>query len=64
MLMKVMIAMNPTIPATIEERRELRPIARNTERFQMMLDELREIAGIADELGIRGAHHRRAPLSH
>jgi alkanesulfonate monooxygenase SsuD/methylene tetrahydromethanopterin reductase-like flavin-dependent oxidoreductase (luciferase family) len=42
----------PTIPATNEEREELRPIGRSTERYQMMLEELRNIAILADELGI------------
>ena len=42
--MKVSVFAMPTIPATIEERRVLRPIGRNTERYQMMLDELRTIA--------------------
>ena len=49
--MKVSVFAMPTIPATIEERRRLRPIGRNTERYQMMLDELRTIATLADELG-------------
>jgi alkanesulfonate monooxygenase SsuD/methylene tetrahydromethanopterin reductase-like flavin-dependent oxidoreductase (luciferase family) len=49
--MKVSVFAMPTIPATIEERRALRPIGRNTERYQMMLDELRAIATLADELG-------------
>ncbi len=42
----------PTIPATWEEREALRPIGRNTERYQMMLEELRNLAIAADELGI------------
>jgi alkanesulfonate monooxygenase SsuD/methylene tetrahydromethanopterin reductase-like flavin-dependent oxidoreductase (luciferase family) len=41
----------PTIPATMEERRALRPIGRNTERFQMMLEELRELVVMADQAG-------------
>ncbi|MHB8692205.1 MAG: LLM class flavin-dependent oxidoreductase [Solirubrobacteraceae bacterium] len=49
--MKVSVFAMPTIPATLEERRELRPIGRNTERYQMMLDELRTIAVLADDLG-------------
>ena len=49
--MKVSVFAMPTIPATLNERRELKPIGRNTERYQMMLDELREIAVLADELG-------------
>jgi alkanesulfonate monooxygenase SsuD/methylene tetrahydromethanopterin reductase-like flavin-dependent oxidoreductase (luciferase family) len=41
----------PTIPATIEERRKLRPIGRNTERYQRMLEELRALATAADDYG-------------
>jgi alkanesulfonate monooxygenase SsuD/methylene tetrahydromethanopterin reductase-like flavin-dependent oxidoreductase (luciferase family) len=49
--MKVSVFAMPTIPATLKERRELKPIGRNTERYQMMLEELRSIAVLADELG-------------
>ena len=49
--MKVSVFAMPTIPATLDERKKMRPIGRNTERYQMMLDELREIAVLADELG-------------
>lgn len=49
--MKVNLFTMPTIPATAEERRELRPIGRNTERYQMMVEELRDLAVLADELG-------------
>lgn len=49
--MKVSVFAMPTVPATIEERRALKPIGRNTERYQMMLDELRGIAELADGLG-------------
>jgi alkanesulfonate monooxygenase SsuD/methylene tetrahydromethanopterin reductase-like flavin-dependent oxidoreductase (luciferase family) len=42
----------PTVPATNEERARLRPIGRNTERFQMMLEELRRLAIMADDLGV------------
>jgi alkanesulfonate monooxygenase SsuD/methylene tetrahydromethanopterin reductase-like flavin-dependent oxidoreductase (luciferase family) len=49
--MKVSVFAMPTIPATLKERDRLRPIGRNTERYQMMLEELRTIAVLADELG-------------
>lgn len=49
--MKVSVFTMPTVPATTEERRALRPIGRNTERYQMMLEELRGLATMADELG-------------
>jgi len=50
--MKVDLFAMPTVPATHAEREALRPIGRNTERYQMMLDELRSLAIMADELGI------------
>ena len=31
-------------PGTLEDRQRLRPIGRNTERYQQMLDELRKLA--------------------
>jgi alkanesulfonate monooxygenase SsuD/methylene tetrahydromethanopterin reductase-like flavin-dependent oxidoreductase (luciferase family) len=42
----------PTIPSTNEERSTLRPIGRNTERYQMMLEELRSLVIHADQLGV------------
>ena len=50
--MKVDLFAMPTVPATFEERERLRPIGRSTERYQMMLEELRNLAIMADELGI------------
>ena len=52
----------PTVPATMEERERLRPIGRNNERFQMMIDEVRTLCGIADDAGLRLLLHHRAPL--
>lgn len=49
--MKVSVFAMPTIPATLKQRAAMRPIGRNTERYQMMLDEVREICVLADELG-------------
>ena len=49
--MKAMLFTMPTIPATIEERRTLRPIGRNTERYQRMIAELRQLAVAADSYG-------------
>ena len=43
--------MLPTIPATYEERERMRPIGRNVERTQLMLDQIREIAVYADDAG-------------
>ena len=50
--MKVDLFTMPAVPATLEERERLRPIGRSTERYQMMLEELRHLAITADELGI------------
>lgn len=50
--MKVDLFAMPTVPATHAERERLRPIGRNTERYQMMLEELRHLAVMADQLGI------------
>jgi alkanesulfonate monooxygenase SsuD/methylene tetrahydromethanopterin reductase-like flavin-dependent oxidoreductase (luciferase family) len=50
--MKVDLFTMPAVPATLEEREKLRPIGRSTERYQMMLEELRHLAITADELGI------------
>jgi alkanesulfonate monooxygenase SsuD/methylene tetrahydromethanopterin reductase-like flavin-dependent oxidoreductase (luciferase family) len=50
--MKVNLFCMPTVPATLEERRELRPIGRNRERYQMMIDELRDLAVMADDYGV------------
>jgi alkanesulfonate monooxygenase SsuD/methylene tetrahydromethanopterin reductase-like flavin-dependent oxidoreductase (luciferase family) len=41
----------PTIPGTLEERAALRPIGRNNEHFQQMLDELRQMVVMADDMG-------------
>jgi alkanesulfonate monooxygenase SsuD/methylene tetrahydromethanopterin reductase-like flavin-dependent oxidoreductase (luciferase family) len=49
--MKISVFAMPTIPATLKERKALRPIGRNTERYQQMLEELRTIAVLADDLG-------------
>ena len=38
-------------PGTIEDREPLRPIGRNNERFQMMIDEVRKLALFADDAG-------------
>ena len=46
-----MLFVLPTVPATLEERKRLRPIGRNNERYQKMLDELRKLAVFADDAG-------------
>ena len=49
--MKFMMFVLPTVPGTFEERRNLRPIGRNNERYQQMLDELRQLVVLAEEAG-------------
>src|ERR1700745_1506879 len=49
--MKFMLFVLPTVPASLEDRERLRPIGRNNERYQQMLTELRELAGMADDPG-------------
>ena len=49
--MKFDIFCLPTVPGTLEDRAALRPIGRNNERYQQMLEELRTIAVMADEVG-------------
>ena len=50
--MKFDLLVLPTIPGTLEERASLRPIGRNNQRYQQMLEEIRRIAILADEMGI------------
>jgi alkanesulfonate monooxygenase SsuD/methylene tetrahydromethanopterin reductase-like flavin-dependent oxidoreductase (luciferase family) len=49
--MKFMLFVLPTVPGTLADRERLRPIGRNNERYQQMLDELRKIAILADDAG-------------
>ena len=41
--MKFMLLVLPTVPGTLEDRKRLRPIGRNNERYQQMLEELRKL---------------------
>lgn len=51
--MKFALFILPTIPASSrEERARLRPIGRNRQRYQQMIDEVRRIAIKADEVGM------------
>src|SRR2546427_3919039 len=50
-VMKFMLFVLPTVPGTLDDRKRLRPIARNNERYQQMLEELRKLAIFADEAG-------------
>jgi hypothetical protein len=49
--MKFMYFFLPTIPATMEERKALRPIAHRPERWQQMIEEVVEISQFAEEVG-------------
>ena len=59
--MKFMYFCLPSIPATPQERKDLRPIAHHTERWQKMFDEVAEIARMVEDLGFTGVafpeHH-------
>ena len=49
--MKFSLFVLPTVPGTLEDRERLRPIGRNNERFQQMLDEVRTLCVMADDFG-------------
>jgi alkanesulfonate monooxygenase SsuD/methylene tetrahydromethanopterin reductase-like flavin-dependent oxidoreductase (luciferase family) len=59
--MKFMYLMLPSLPATLEERRALRPIANHTERWQRMIEEVVEVARLLEDVGFDGVcfpeHH-------
>jgi len=48
---KVNVMAIPKIPASNEERAELRPIGRNADRYSELLEELEELAVFADQCG-------------
>lgn len=50
-MVKPILQLYPVIPATIEERREMRPIGRNVERYQALLSDWHDIVRAADEMG-------------
>ena len=53
--MKTMIQMVPSMPVrSNEERRELRPVGRNVERYAQIIDGMVDIVKAADELGYWG----------
>jgi alkanesulfonate monooxygenase SsuD/methylene tetrahydromethanopterin reductase-like flavin-dependent oxidoreductase (luciferase family) len=49
--MKFSFFVLPTVPGTLEEREQLRPIARNNERWQAMIEEVRTLCVMADDAG-------------
>lgn len=59
--MKFMLHINPTVPGFPAERESLRPIAHRTERIQRLLQEMLELAQMADDLGFHAVtfseHH-------
>ncbi len=52
--MKFMYFVLPTLPATLEERKKLRPIAMHPDRWQRMIEEVVELAQLAEEVGFDG----------
>jgi len=50
--MKFMFFMLPTLPATMEERKTLRPIAMHQDRWNRMIEEVTELAQLAEEVGV------------
>ena len=53
---KVIIQTYPTV-GNLEEMAKYRPIGRNTEMFQRLLEEMRALAVAADDLGYWGISH-------
>jgi alkanesulfonate monooxygenase SsuD/methylene tetrahydromethanopterin reductase-like flavin-dependent oxidoreductase (luciferase family) len=60
-VVKVMLQLYPVIPATRKEREDLRPMGRNSERYQALLAGWHDIVRAADRLGVWGVatveHH-------
>lgn len=59
--MRFMFFFYPAIPATMDERERLRPIAMRTDRFQQMLEEIVELSQLAEDVGFQAVtfpeHH-------
>jgi alkanesulfonate monooxygenase SsuD/methylene tetrahydromethanopterin reductase-like flavin-dependent oxidoreductase (luciferase family) len=49
--MKFLLFFLPAIPATLEERVQMRPIAHRTDKFQEMIEEVTKLAQLAEEVG-------------
>jgi alkanesulfonate monooxygenase SsuD/methylene tetrahydromethanopterin reductase-like flavin-dependent oxidoreductase (luciferase family) len=49
--MKFMYFFLPTLPATMDERKSMRPIAHHPEKWQQMIDEVVEISQLAESVG-------------
>ena len=52
--MKFILHLGPVIPASPAEREALRPIAHRTDKVQLMLDEMVELAQLAEEYFLIG----------
>ena len=55
--MKFMYFFLPTLPATLEERKRLRPIAMHPERWQQMIDDVVEITQLAEDVGFEAVSY-------
>jgi len=55
--MKFMLLVLPTVPGTLEDRKRLRPIGRNNERYQQMLEELRKLVVFCRRGRLRRLRH-------
>jgi hypothetical protein len=59
--MSFMFFFYPALAATLEERKRMRPIARHTEPWQKMFDEVAELSRMAEDLGFEAVtfpeHH-------
>ena len=49
--MKFILHLGPVVPASPTEREQLRPIAHRTDKIQLMLNEMVELAQLAEEVG-------------
>ena len=50
--LKFLLFLLPTIPATLADRKKLRPIAYHSDRWQAMFQEVVELVQFAEELGL------------
>ena len=49
--MKFILVLLPTLPGSLAERKRLRPLAARTDRWQAMIEEVVELAQLAEEIG-------------
>ena len=49
--MKFILFLLPTLPGSLAERKRLRPLAARTDRWQAMIEEVVELAQLAEEIG-------------